>query len=650
VATNKIFVLEHPLSPDSTEVLNSTSSNGQSFLENQKTLNSVSEETDSPTDPLHRKRVHFNREKYNYQGHSKFSEQELDAVAEKTSFPKLGGAVDELKSRTRTSSDFSRNRKRWAAFQFLCRQEEVKNWLEKIFQFKVEDLVPSIKDGVLLCELVNRIHPHTIKKINKKNSQPFLLMENIGFFLDACRSLGVFRHTDEPFLPIDLFEEKNIPKVINCLVLLDGAARKLGFQPNIQRVGEHIKFSEQQLKDAEEVLSKVTLLDHSSSKSTIYTGIRRQSLVEVTDDDEERRLKEEQEKKMKEEEERRLKEEQEKKMKEEERRLKEEQEKKMKEEEERRLKEEQEKKMKEEEERRLKEEQEKKMKEELESKRIKEEEEEEMTRSKRVPTVVQHYTASKDDQIDQMLANFLRKHEIKEEDVELPDSIRRVSPGKYVFGNMKVHLRCVNGYLVARVGGGWMKLEEFVVKYGSKAPENQNISVHNTSYTSSVIDAWKYVELQTDHSRMISPMQNHEQSGSKSLSSSRENSPRRRRRPLSPSSVSSTESHLTTTRKAQSRPTTPSGQQVTKLGGNAMNKPFIRSISAVDMRSPENDSTRTVKKVPSSTTTKVADVQSATETNDNLHKVHSPNVLSKAKNFSSTSNLQKQYKKNTDHL
>lgn len=62
-----------------------------------------------------------------------------------------------------------------------------------------------------------------------------------------------------------------------------------------------------------------------------------------------------------------------------------------------------------------------------------------------------------------MLANYLKKQDksqTKEEDVVLPglpiyilklifvESIVRISAGQYMFGNMKVHLRCVNGYLV----------------------------------------------------------------------------------------------------------------------------------------------------------------------------------------------------------
>ena len=43
---------------------------------------------------------------------------------------------------------------------------------------------------------------------------------------------------DDIFVTIDLFEEKNIPKVINCLLLLEELARKRGFEPAMRNVDE----------------------------------------------------------------------------------------------------------------------------------------------------------------------------------------------------------------------------------------------------------------------------------------------------------------------------------------------------------------------------------------------------------------------------
>jgi hypothetical protein len=66
-----------------------------------------------------------------------------------------------------------------------------------------DDFHESLKDGVLLCALLNAIKPGTIpeKKINK-SKMPFKCMENITAFIKASRELGV----PEP----DLFETQDL--------------------------------------------------------------------------------------------------------------------------------------------------------------------------------------------------------------------------------------------------------------------------------------------------------------------------------------------------------------------------------------------------------------------------------------------------------
>jgi hypothetical protein len=66
-----------------------------------------------------------------------------------------------------------------------------------------DDFHESLKDGVLLCALLNAIKAGTIpeKKINK-SKMPFKCMENITAFIKASRELGV----PEP----DLFETQDL--------------------------------------------------------------------------------------------------------------------------------------------------------------------------------------------------------------------------------------------------------------------------------------------------------------------------------------------------------------------------------------------------------------------------------------------------------
>jgi len=74
-----------------------------------------------------------------------------------------------------------------------------------------EDFHISLKNGVLLCELINAIKPGTISVINTK-SMPFLQMENIGKYIKACSDLGV--PSEYNFMTVDLYEGKNINQVV----------------------------------------------------------------------------------------------------------------------------------------------------------------------------------------------------------------------------------------------------------------------------------------------------------------------------------------------------------------------------------------------------------------------------------------------------
>ena len=84
------------------------------------------------------------------------------------------------------------------------------------------------------------------------------ILKNFSFFF-----LGVHTRCD-PFSPIDLFEEKNIPKVINYLLGFESAAQKKGCKILLRRLDASLvtddRFTEDQLLRAQETL-KITKSD-----------------------------------------------------------------------------------------------------------------------------------------------------------------------------------------------------------------------------------------------------------------------------------------------------------------------------------------------------------------------------------------------------
>jgi hypothetical protein len=45
-------------------------------------------------------------------------------------------------------------------------------------------------------------------------------------------------------------------------------------------------------------------------------------------------------------------------------------------------------------------------------------------------------------------------------------TIKRLGPGKYLFGTKQIMAKIINDKLVIRVGGGYMSAEEFINTYG----------------------------------------------------------------------------------------------------------------------------------------------------------------------------------------
>merc|ERR1712211_191380 len=77
--------------------------------------------------------------------------------------------------------------------------------------------------GVVLCKLMNKIQPVSVKKFKEKGPA-FLLMENVQAFLAAAKKHGV--RDEEVFQTPDLFEARNIPQVVLCLYSLGRVTQK----------------------------------------------------------------------------------------------------------------------------------------------------------------------------------------------------------------------------------------------------------------------------------------------------------------------------------------------------------------------------------------------------------------------------------------
>ncbi|CAH0581489.1 unnamed protein product [Chrysodeixis includens] len=104
-------------------------------------------------------------------------------------------------------------------------EQEVLNWIgavlgEPVTSAAYEDY---LKDGIVLCKLINKLAPGSVKKIQERGTN-FQLMENIQRFQAAIKKYGV--PEEEIFQTADLFERRNIPQVTLCLYALGRITQK----------------------------------------------------------------------------------------------------------------------------------------------------------------------------------------------------------------------------------------------------------------------------------------------------------------------------------------------------------------------------------------------------------------------------------------
>lgn len=103
-------------------------------------------------------------------------------------------------------------------------KSELMQWISTIVgePLGTGDFGDILRDGVVLCKLMNRIKPGSCKYTVSR--QPFMQMENINSFLDAAREIGVPGH--DLFQSIDLFERKNLKQVEICLYAVSRHAQR----------------------------------------------------------------------------------------------------------------------------------------------------------------------------------------------------------------------------------------------------------------------------------------------------------------------------------------------------------------------------------------------------------------------------------------
>ncbi|XP_029970051.1 calponin-2 [Salarias fasciatus] len=121
------------------------------------------------------------------------------------------------------------------------KEEELRLWIEEITGLSIgPDFQKGLKSGVILCELINKLQPGSVKKINQ-SSLNWHQLENLTHFISAITAYGLKPH--DIFEANDLFENGNMTQVQTTLLALASMAKTKGCQ---SRVDIGVKYAEKQ--------------------------------------------------------------------------------------------------------------------------------------------------------------------------------------------------------------------------------------------------------------------------------------------------------------------------------------------------------------------------------------------------------------------
>ncbi|KAI4491620.1 hypothetical protein M0804_003012 [Polistes exclamans] len=96
-------------------------------------------------------------------------------------------------------------------------EAEAQQWIETIVGERFPPGInyeDALRDGVLLCKLMNKLQPGIITKINTSGGD-YKMMDNLNQFQKACTKYGV--PDVDLFQAVDLMERKNIAQVTNTI-------------------------------------------------------------------------------------------------------------------------------------------------------------------------------------------------------------------------------------------------------------------------------------------------------------------------------------------------------------------------------------------------------------------------------------------------
>ncbi|KAI8983755.1 hypothetical protein BDB01DRAFT_850417 [Pilobolus umbonatus] len=149
--------------------------------------------------------------------------------------------------------------------EYLCHIGEAIEWIESFLNEKIDNsenreasialLEHTLHDGVVLAKLAKKIHPGSIQNIISGDAKfKFLLSNNINAFLSILKYVGLPQIFWFEF--VDLYDGKNMPKVIYCIHALSHLLHSNQSAPKIKNMNGEFYFSDELLVATQRSLEK----------------------------------------------------------------------------------------------------------------------------------------------------------------------------------------------------------------------------------------------------------------------------------------------------------------------------------------------------------------------------------------------------------
>ncbi|EDV26283.1 uncharacterized protein TRIADDRAFT_37304 [Trichoplax adhaerens] len=182
-------------------------------------------------------------------------------------------------------------RQKLIAYQYLCRLAEAKDWIERCISenipVSISEFENTLRNGILLAKLshsfatdvvpLKRIYDVDEAKYKVKGLH-FKHTQNFNYWIEALDSIK-FPKIFHPET-VDLYDQKNMPKVIYCIHAVALYCYKLGKSPAITSLSGKVTFTD------EEILEKSVELKSRGVKIPMFNRIGGILTKEIKVDDE----------------------------------------------------------------------------------------------------------------------------------------------------------------------------------------------------------------------------------------------------------------------------------------------------------------------------------------------------------------------------